>query len=326
MTIFKNIFFASTISIVALSAVSTVAHAENYPSKLIRFVAPIPPGGSTDVLAREVAQQLQKRLGQPVVVENRPGASGSIGTAAVAAAPADGYTILLINSSHSINPHVYKALPYDAIKDFEPVSLMTDLPMGLFVNAKVPAANLSEFLALAKSKPGGLSFASSGNGGASHLTGEMFLQESGTKMVHIPYRGSAPALNDVIAGQVPVLFADVPLTGPHVKSGALRAIAITSKERSPSMPDVVTFNEAGMKNMNLSIWIGVVAPKGTPTKIVQKLSHEIAEILKEPDMAEKVRARGFNIVGSTPDEFAKVIRDDYKKYGEVVRNAGIKAE
>jgi len=322
----KTLIAASLIGCAALSGFTSAVAAENFPSKPIRFVVPIPPGGSTDVLAREVAQKLQERLGQPVVVENRPGGAGSIGTAAVASAPADGYTILLVNSSHSINPHVYKSLPFDALKDFTPISLMADLPMGIFVNPSVSAKDLKELVALAKSKPGGLSFASSGNGGAGHLTGELFMQETKTKMVHVPYRGSAPALNDVLAGQVPVLSGDVPLTAPHVKSGALRVIGITSPERSPSLPDAPTFAELGLPGMDLSIWVGVLAPAGVPSQISHKLSSEIAAILREPEMAKRVQDRGFRLVASTPEEFDKVIRDDYEKYGAVARNAGIRAE
>jgi len=300
-------------------------HAQNYPSKLIRFIAPIPPGGSTEVLARDVAQKLTERFGQPVVVENRPGGAGSIGSAVVASAPADGYTLLLVNSSHSINPHVYK-LPFDALKDFAPVSLMTDLPMGIFVNPSVPAKNLAELIALLKAQPDKLSFATSGNGGAGHLTGQMFLRQTGTKMVHVPYRGSAPALNDVVAGQVPVLVADIPVAAPYVKSGALRAIAVTSSQRLASMPDVQTFAEQGVDGMDLSIWIGVLTTANTPPAIVHKLSDAIAAILKEPAMAERVKSRGFNIVASTPEEFEAVIRKDYDRFGEVVRATGVKVE
>ncbi len=314
-------------SLIGLAAFSSLAaHAQDYPTRPIRFIAPIPAGGSTEVLARDVAQRLSERWGQPVVVENRPGGAGSIGSAVVASAPPDGYTILLVNSSHSINPHVYKSLPFDALKDFTPVSLMTDLPMGVFVNPSVPAKNLAELIALIKAKPEAYSFASSGNGGAGHLTGQMFLQQTGTRMVHVPYRGSALAVNDVVAGQVPVLFADVPVGAPYAKSGTLRALGVTSAKRVPSLPDTPTFEEAGVKGMDLSIWIGVLAPTNMPPAITKKLSDTIASILKEPAMVERVRGRGFNIVASTPEEFAAVIRKDYDRFGEVVRAAGVKAE
>ena len=302
------------------------AIADDFPNKPIRFIAPIPAGGSTEILARDVAQGLSEKFRQPVVVENRPGGAGSIGSAVVANSPPDGYTILLVNSSHSINPHVYKNLPFDAIKDFSPVSLMTDLPMGLYVHPSVPVRTLAEFIAMVKAKPDAYSFATSGNGSAGHLTGQMFLDQTGLKMVHVPYRGSALAINDVLAGQVPVLVADVPLAERYVKSGALRALAVTSSARVPSMPDTPTFAESGLKDMTLSIWIGVLAPAGTPKQITNKLSEAIAEILKEPAMVKKVTERGFTIVGSTPDQFATIIKKDYDRFGDVVRKSGLKAE
>ncbi len=319
--------FWRTVAAASLLAVQCFAsaRADDYPSKPIRLIAPIPPGGSTEVLARDVAQKLSERLGQPVVVENKPGGAGSLGTAFVAQAPADGYTLLLVNSSHSINPHVYK-LPYDAQKDFAPVSLMTDLAMGIFVHPSFPAKNLGEFLAAVKAEPAKFSFATSGNGGAGHLAGALFMQLTGTKMVHVPYRGSALAVNDVVAGQVPILVADVPVAAPYVKSGALRGIAVSSAKRSPQTPDVATFEEQGVKGMDLSIWIGILAPARTPPAIVRKLSDAIAAILKDPAMTERVKARGFNIVASTPEEFAAVIRKDYDRFGAVVRAAGVKAE
>lgn len=310
----------------AAALVTFAAGAQEYPTRAIRFIAPIPAGGSTEVLARDVAQKLSERWGQPVVVENRPGGAGSIGSAVVAAAPADGYTILLVNSSHSINPHVYKSLPFDAIRDFSAVSLMTDLPMGVFINPKVPARNLSELIALIKANPEKYSFASSGNGGAGHLTGQLFQQQTGAKLVHVPYRGSALAVNDVVAGQVPILFADTPVAAVHVKSGALRGLGLTAATRIASMPDVPTFQEAGVNGMDLSVWIGVLAPANTPPAIVKKLSEAIGSILKEPAMAERVRGRGFNIVASTPEEFTSIISKDFDRFGKVVRETGVKVE
>src|SRR5690606_17620074 len=217
-----------------------------------------------------------------------PGGAGSIGTAAVANAAPDGYTILLVNSSHAINPHVYKSLPYDAIKDFTPISVMSDAPMGVFVHPSVAAKDVKELIALAKSKPGGLSFASSGNGGAGHLTAELFMQEADIRMVHVPYRGSALAINDVLAGQVPVLVGDVPLTAPHVKSGALRAIAVATADRTALLPDVPTLAESGLPGAVVSIWVGVLAPAGVPSEISHKLSSEIATILRDPEMVKRL--------------------------------------
>jgi tripartite-type tricarboxylate transporter receptor subunit TctC len=310
----------------ALLPQAALAQAGAYPSKPITFVAPIPAGGSTDVLARDIARRLQERLGQPVIVENKPGGAGSIGSAFVARAPADGYTILLVNSSHAINPHVYSKLPFDAMKDFAPVVWMTSLPLALYVNPSVPAKTLAEFIALAKAKPGGLSFTSSGNGGATHLFGEMFMVQSGTKMVHVPYRGSAPAIADVVAGQVPVAMADVPLAAPHVKTGALRALAVTSKTRVPAMPDVPTFAEAGLPGMENSVWIGVLAAAATPPDIVRRLNREIVAILREPAITQRFVEMGFEIVASTPEEFGALMRQDHERFGTIVKNAKIKID
>ncbi|UUX97389.1 tripartite tricarboxylate transporter substrate binding protein [Aquabacterium sp. J223] len=305
---------------------AALAQAAAYPSKPITFVAPIPPGGSTDVLARDVARRLQERLGQPVIVENKPGGAGSIGSAPVARGPADGHTILLVNTAHVINPHVYSKLPFDAMKDFTPVVWMTSLPLGLYVNSSFPARTLAEFIATAKAQPGALSFTSSGNGGATHLFGEMFMLQSGTKMVHVPYRGSAPAIADVVGGQVPVAMADAPLAAPHVKSGALRALAVTSKTRVAAMPDVPTFGEAGLPGLENSVWIGVLAAAGTPPDIVRRLNREIVAIVREPAMTQRLVELGFEIVGSTPEEFGAQMRQDYERFGAIVRNAKIKID
>lgn len=240
----KTLQLALAALAMALGLPAAMAQSANdYPNRPIRFIAPIPAGGSTDVLTRDIARRLQERWGQPTVVENKPGSTGSIGAALVARAPADGYTLLLVNSGHVINEFVYAKLPYDPIKDFVPVVHAASIAMGLFVHPLVPAKNLPEFLALARSKPGALSFATSGNGGAGHLGGESIKAATGIDMVHVPYRGSAPALADVVAGQVPVSIADVPLARPHVRSGALRPIALAAAQRSAALPDMPTFAE-----------------------------------------------------------------------------------
>ncbi|MDO8377055.1 MAG: tripartite tricarboxylate transporter substrate binding protein [Aquabacterium sp.] len=320
----KLLLAALAITLVPQAAVAQAA--SQYPNKPIRFVAPIPAGGSTDVLTRDVARRLQERWGQPTVVENKPGGAGSIGSAVVARAPADGYTLLLVNSGHAINGHVYAKLPFDPIKDFVAVVHLTSMPMGIFVHPSVPAKNLAEFMALARAKPGSLSFATSGNGGAGHLGGESFKLATGIDMIHVPYRGSAPAIADVVAGQVPVSFADVPLASPHVKSGALRPIALASPRRSSVLPDMPTMAEAGVPGQEFSVWVGFVAPAGTPKDIVDKLNREIVAIMREPAMLARQAELGFEVVASTPEAFAQTIKSDYERFGAIVRKANIKIE
>ena len=320
--------FKAWLAALAVMLVPSVAAAQTdaYPNRPIRFIAPIPAGGSTDVLTREIAQRLQERWGQPTVVENKPGGTGSLGAALVARAPADGYTLLLVNVGHVINGHVYAKLPYDPIKDFVPVVHATSIAMGLFVHPSVPAKNLTEFLALARSKPGGLSFASSGNGGAGHLGGESIKTATGIDMVHVPYRGSAPAIADVVAGQVPVSIADVPLARPHVRAGALRPIALAAARRSSALPDLPTFAELGVPNLDFPVWVGFLAPAGTPKAIVDKLNREIVAIVREPAMTARLLELGFEIVASTPAEFDQTMKSDQERYGVVVRKAGVKLD
>jgi len=294
-----------------------------YPNRPITFVAPIPAGGGTDVLARDIALRLQERLGQPVVVENRPGGAGSIGTAYVAKATPDGYTMLLINSSHSINPHVYKNLSFDPIKDFEPVVGLVDFPMVVAVNPKLPVNNLKEFVELAKAKPGEINFASSGNGGASHIAGELFAMKTGTKMTHVPYRGSAPSVADTISGQVSVTFSELGVIGPHMRSGALRVIGITADERSPAAPDVPTLIESGIHGVDWSTWVGILMPAGTPKEVVDRMNREVVAVLKEPEMVEKIESRTWKVLANSPEEFASLIKKDYDKFAEFIPAANI---
>ncbi|MES3015876.1 MAG: tripartite tricarboxylate transporter substrate binding protein [Pseudomonadota bacterium] len=316
----------AALAMALLPLAATAQSANDYPNKPIRFIAPIPAGGSTDVLTRDIARRLQERWGQPTVVENKPGSTGSIGAALVARAPADGYTLLLVNSGHVINGHVYAKLPYDPIKDFVPVVHAASIAMGLFVHPSVPAKNLAEFLALARAKPGTLSFATSGNGGAGHLGGESIKTATGIDMLHVPYRGSAPALADVVAGQVQVSIADVPLARPHVRSGALRPIALAAAQRSTALPEMPTFAELGVANLDFSVWVGFLAPAGTPKAIVDKLNREIVAIVREPAMTARLLEIGFEVVASTPEEFGQTLKTDHERYGVVVRKAGVKLD
>ncbi|MES2538262.1 MAG: tripartite tricarboxylate transporter substrate binding protein [Pseudomonadota bacterium] len=331
MVSLKRKFLHPAQCLMGLLLASSIPHAalaqtQNFPNKAIHIIAPIPAGGSTDRLVRLVAQHLQKRVGQSVVVENKPGGSSSIGTAFVAKSAPDGYTLVLVNGSHAINPHVYPSLPFDAIKDFTPVVHMTSLSMGLFVNPSLPVNNLAEFIALAKAKPETINYASAGNGGVGHLTGEMFKHATGLTTQHIPYRGSAPALVDTISGQVQAVFTDAPLVQQHVKAGKLRALALASKGRSVVLPNVPTFTESGVRNMENSIWVGLLAPANTPADIVRTLNREIVAILRDPAMTADLNGQGFDVVASTPEEFAKSIRDDYATFGAIVKSARIKAD
>jgi tripartite-type tricarboxylate transporter receptor subunit TctC len=305
---------------------ATAQSANDYPNRPIRFIAPIPAGGSTDVLTRDIARRLQERWGQPTVVENKPGSTGSIGAALVARAPADGYTLLLVNSGHVINGHVYAKLPYDPIKDFVPVVHAASIAMGLFVHPSVPAKNLSEFLALARAKPGALSFATSGNGGAGHLGGESIKTATGIDMVHVPYRGSAPAIADVVAGQVPVSIADVPLARAPRRARPQPPIALAAAQRSAALPDMPTFAELGVPNLDFSVWVGFLAPAGTPKAIIDKLNREIVAIVREPAMTARLLEIGFEVVASTPEEFGQTLKTDQERYGVVVRKAGVKLD
>lgn len=319
-------FLLAALSIGLAPAAAWAQTADDYPNRPIRFIAPIPAGGSTDVLTRDIARRLQERWGQPTLVENKPGGAGSIGAAVVARAPADGYTLLLVNAGHAINGHVYSKLPYEPLKDFTPVVHATTIAMGLFVHPSVPAKTLADFMTLARSKPGGFSFATSGNGGAGHLGGESFKAATGIDMVHVPYRGSAPAIADVVAGQVQVSFADVPLAAPHVKSGALRPLALAAPRRSTTLPEVPTFAELGVANQELSVWVGFLAPAGTPKETVDKLNREIVAIIREPAMTARLIEVGFEVVASSPEAFAQTIKTDYERFGVIVRKAGIKVD
>ena len=322
MRLLRTLFLGSCLA----AGLGGTALAQSYPSKPIRFVAPIPAGGSTDVLAREVAKHLTETWGQPVVVENRPGAAGSIGADVVAKSAPDGHTILLVNVGHAINPSVYPKLPFDAVKDFTPVILLASIPLGLVVHPSVPAQSMKEFIALAKAKPGQLNFGSSGNGGGSHLAGEIFKSMTGTQLVHVPYKGSAPAVTDLLAGQIQVMFPDMAVVTPHIKAGKLRPLVIATQKRSPALPDVPTSQEAGLPGYELAAWVGILAPAGTPKEIVGKLNAEIAKFIRQPAMKERLQSQGFELVASTPEQFGTVLQTDVAKYAKVVKEANVKVD
>ena len=303
------------------------AAAQAWPAKPIRLMVPFPPGGSTDIVARIVAQKLGERLGQSLVIENRGGAGGTIGTALIAKAPADGYNLAIASTStHVVAPAVYPKLEYDAVKDFAPISLIAVSPYLLVVNNAVPAKSLKELIALAKASPGKLNYASAGVGSTTHIAMEMLKAASGTYMLHIPYSGNGPAGTAVVGGQVEILFGSLPALLPHAKSGRVRALAVGTPKRSPSLPDVPTVAESGYPGFDASLWLALMAPAGTPQPILDRLQKEIVSIIGTADAREALDKAGAEPVTSTPAELAAMIRDGVAKYVPVVKSAGIKPE
>jgi tripartite-type tricarboxylate transporter receptor subunit TctC len=303
------------------------AQAPAYPTRPIRLVVPFPPGGATDILAREVAKHLTDAWGQSVVVDNRPGAGGNIGSELVAKAAPDGYTLEMGTvGTHAINASLYSKMPYDHVKDFVPVILVAGVPNVLEVNPSVPVNSVQELIAYAKANPNKLNFASSGSGTSIHLSGELFKVMAGVQMTHVPYKGSAPALQDLLGGQVQLMFDNLPPSLPQIKAGKLRALAVTSATRAPALPDVPTVAEAGLPGFEASSWFGVLAPAGTPPDIVTKLNAEIAKWLTSPEAKEKLAGVGANIAGGTPEDFARHIQAETAKWAKVVKESGAKVD
>jgi tripartite-type tricarboxylate transporter receptor subunit TctC len=312
----------------ALAVGGKVARAQDYPAKPVRIVVPFTPAGTTDIQARIVAQHLSEALKQSFVVDNRPGAAGNLGSELVAKAAPDGYTLLMCTvSTHGINPALYGAkIPYDAVKDFAPVSLVSTVPNMLVVNPSVPAKSVQELIAYAKKNPGKLNFASSGSGTSIHLSGELFKTMTGIDMVHVPYKGSAPALTDLMGGQVDLMFDNMPSSIEFVRAGKLRALAVTTARRSPALPDVPTVAESGVPGYEATAWFGVMAPGGTPKPIVDRLSAEIQTMVKKPEVRAKLAEQGAEPVGDTPDEFRTFVVAELDKWAKVVKAAGAKVD
>ena len=299
--------------------------AASYPSRPIRLVVPVPPGGSSDGVARIVAQRLSEAWGQQVIVDNRAGASEIIGTDIVAKANADGYTLVLVSLRYSVNPSLLK-LPYDPVKDLDPVTMTAAVGNVLVVNAKNPVKSLKEIIALAKQKPSEITFASSGIGGAPHLIGEFVALQTGIKLTHIAYKGGGPAIADLVGGNVFMSFASMTSAMPFIKAGRLRPLAVSSKERSAQLPDVPTMGEAGVPNIVVRDWQGILGPRGVPPPIATKLSMEIGRILRHPDNQERLTAMGIEVIASTPDEFRTAIAAEITRWSRVVKDANIKME
>src|SRR5262245_36651777 len=305
---------------------ATLRAQDTYPTRPIQLVVPVPPGGAADFIARTVGAKLADSLGQSVVISNRGGAGGTIASAGVAKADPDGYTLLLNSiTTHGIGPHLSASRPYDPAKDFLPIILLAKLPLIMTVNASVPATSVQEVIALAKAQPGSLAFASSGNGGAPHLAGELFKRMTGTDLLHVPYRGSGPAVVDLVAGRTAIMFDAAPSLLPFVQADKLRPLAAASAQRNRLMPDIATFAELGFPGMEISLWYGIVAPHGTPLAIVRKLNAELVKVLAIPEVRETLARQGAEATPGTPEQFAAFMREEHARWGAVVKDAGIKA-
>ena len=317
---------ALQLAALALASVAGAAHAQAWPSKPVSLVVPFPAGGTTDVLARALAERLSPAIGQPVIVENKPGAGATIGADYVAKAKADGHTLLIGAVHHTIASSVYKKLPYDFQKGFEPLTVIAMVPNVLVVNARTPAKNVNELVALIKAKPAEASYGSNGNGTAQHLIGTQFQQQTGTRLQHIPYKGSGPLATDLLGGQILMSFDTITPVLPHIKAGKLRPLAVTTAKRSPALPDVPTLQEAGLKDFNIGTWFGVLAPVGTPKPVLDRLSAEATKIIQSPDFRKRMDDIGAQPVGNSPAEMAAQIRSETDKFSLLVKAGNVTVE
>jgi tripartite-type tricarboxylate transporter receptor subunit TctC len=320
--------FVRWLTLVALCALAAGGvSAQSWPTKPIKYIVPFAPGGTTDILARTISEKLSIALGQPVVVENKPGAGGGVGADFTAKAAPDGYTIMGGTiSTHAINASLYSNLPYDPVKDFVAITLIARVPNMLVINPEIPAKTVAELIALLKANPNKYTFASSGNGTSQHLSGELFKSMAGVQMQHIPYKGSPPALQDVVGGQVTMTFDNITTALPLAKSGKLRAIAVTTAKRSAVAPDIPTLAESGLVGFEVGSWQGVFAPAGTPSDIVKRLNAEIVKIINMPDVREKLLALGAEPVGDTPEQFGAYVKTEVVKWSDVVKKSGAKVD
>jgi tripartite-type tricarboxylate transporter receptor subunit TctC len=314
------------VALAAAYSVAVPAHAQNYPIKPIRLIIPFAPGGGTDLTARAIAMKLTEAWGHTVVPDNRAGANGTIAVDIATKSPPDGYTLTMISSSHSVNSSLYKSLPYDLVRDLAPITQATSQPYALVIHPSVQAKSVKELIALAKAKPDTMTYGSSGLGGLSHLSGALFSSLAGIKLIHVPYKGGNPALNDVVGGQIQMLFSTLLQADTQLKAGRVRALAVTTKKRSTAAPELPTMQEAGVASYEVAGWYGVLAPAKTPRPIIDKLNTEIVRILHSPDVQNRLAADGSEAVGSTPEQFGNHIKSEVAKWGKVIREAGIKAE
>ena len=311
----------------ALALAPLVALGQSFPAKPVKLVVPFPPGGSLDNIGRLLAQKLSDSWGQPVVVENRPGAGGNVGADAVAKSSPDGYTVVMgALSTHAVNPSLYPKMPYDAVKDFAPISLVAITPNVLVVNAALPVGSLKDLIAYAKANPGKVNFGSGSNGSAGHLAGELFKVETGTDVAHIPFKGGAPATQALLAGDTQFMFDNLANATAQLKGGKIKAIAVTTAQRSKLAPDLPTMAEAGMPGFDISTWFGILAPAGTPADVVAKWNAELVKALNAPDVREKMLAQGAEPAPTTPAEFASFIAKEREKYARIVKASGAKVD
>lgn len=314
------------IGIVLTAVLGVSAQAQEYPVRPIRFIVSYPPGGPADILARSLAQKLGEGLGQQVLVDNRGGANGNIGAEIAAKSPPDGYTIFMMTSSHAANVTLYPKLGYDLMRDFAHVSNVASYPLMLVVHPSVAARTVGELVADAKARPGILNFASAGSGGGAHLAGELFKAMAGVNLVHVPYKGTGPALLDVVGGQVNLMFAGVSAAVPHVRTGKLRALGVSSQGRLKALPDIPTISDGGVKGYEIASWLGVSAPAGTPPRVIARLNAEIVKIVQQPDFAERLAIDGAELQVTSPELFTRYVEAEIQKWGKVIRDSGTKGE
>ena len=329
MTISLRRRLATTVVLAALATahpLAALAQSAAYPDKPVKFVVPYPPGGGTDVIARIVQERFSALLGQQVLIENKGGAGGSVGSEIVARAAPDGYTVLFTLSSHTINPAIFPKLSFDTVKDFEPVGTVASLPQILVAHPQLPANTVAELVALAKAKPGSLSYASVGNGSPGHLAGELLKLRTGSQMTHIPYRGGAPAVTDVMGGQVPLLWVSIPAAAQFVKAGKLKALGVSTLRRSAAFPDVPTLQEAGIADFEVDSWYAMFVPAKTPKPVIERLNRVLNSIVAEPAIREKLLAQGAEGVGGSADALGKIVAAELPKWAKLAKDANIKAD
>lgn len=298
------------------------AQAPAWPTRPVKVIVPFAPGGFTDVVARILQTQLGAALGQPVVIENKPGAGSTIGTAEVAKAKPDGYTLAMVSTTHVITPSIYKQMPYDALKDFTPVMKLAEGPYVLVVHPSLPARSVKELVALARAEPGRIDYASSGNGSSQHLVGALFGQMADVKLNHVPYKGSGQAMQDLVGGQVKVSFVGGPNAVPYLANGKLRALGVTTRKRSADLPDIPTIDEAGLAGYDATLWLGLLAPPGTPADVIARLREAVTKALSTPESRKLVNSAGVDVALSTPEEFSTLMRQKLERWGRVVRETG----